>query len=429
MKRYNYDFDYSKEPKHDILCIDMKSFFASVECVARQLDPLTAELVVMSRGEANGGLVLAATPTVKAKYGLKTGSRLFEFPRHHNIQIVPPNMSQYIEINLDINEIFLNYVAPEDLHIYSIDESFLDVSYSHKLFGSNEAIARQIQADVYQAFGITATVGIGDNLLLAKLCLDNSAKKTPPYIDYWSYESIPETVWKIDPLRDFWGIAKGLERRLNQLGIYSVDDLAHADVYLLQKRLGIIGVELFEHANGIDHSIIRDKYVPSSRSFGKSQILQRDYTDPSQVAIIIREMGNDIAARLRQHHLLAGQVSLSIGYSHEVVDRGFRHQVPIDPTDRPEDLNAAWVELFRLYYEDRQPIRQIALSASKFQEKVGIQLSLFEDPERTLQKERLYDTMQKIHDHYGPSSLFYANSLVEGATGLERNKLIGGHQA
>ncbi|MDK6420637.1 excinuclease ABC subunit A, partial [Aerococcus urinae] len=116
MKRYNYDFDYSREPKHDILCIDMKSFFASVECVARQLDPLTAELVVMSRGEANGGLVLAATPTVKAKYGLKTGSRLFEFPRHHNIQIVPPNMSQYIEINLDINEIFLNYVAPEDLH-------------------------------------------------------------------------------------------------------------------------------------------------------------------------------------------------------------------------------------------------------------------------------------------------------------------------
>ncbi|MCW0996211.1 Y-family DNA polymerase, partial [Streptococcus anginosus] len=108
------------------------------------------------------------------------------------------------EINLDINEIFLNCVAPEDLHIYSIDESFLDVSYSHKLFGSNEAIAQKIQADVYQAFGITATVGIGDNPLLAKLCLDNSAKKTPPYIDYWSYESIPETVWKIDPLRDFW---------------------------------------------------------------------------------------------------------------------------------------------------------------------------------------------------------------------------------
>ena len=179
--------DYSKERKRDILCIDVKSFFASVEANERGLDPMKALLVVMSKPNHDGGLVLAATHQVKERYDIGTGTRRFEIPPHLPIRIVEPRMQLYLNKNMEISDIFRRFVSEEDFHLYSIDESFLDVTHSQQLFGSPNTIAKKIQSAIWKELNLMVTVGIGDNPLLAKLAMDNEAKKSPHknYIAEW----------------------------------------------------------------------------------------------------------------------------------------------------------------------------------------------------------------------------------------------------
>lgn len=182
--------DYSYQPRRDILCIDVKSFFASVESVKRRIHPLESYIVVMSNPDLEGGLVLAASPRVKQEYGIRTGSRRFEIPKNSKIQIVEPRMALYIKVNRLIHTIFNEFVAEEDIHIYSIDESFLDVSKSHALYGSTEQIAKKIQQTIFQRLKLVTAIGIGDNPLLAKLALDNEAKNNKSQIAVWHYEDV-----------------------------------------------------------------------------------------------------------------------------------------------------------------------------------------------------------------------------------------------
>lgn len=429
-KDYTVQIDYSNEPRRDILCVDIKAFFASVEAVEHKQNPLTAMIAVVSKPKNSGGLVLAASPKVKEIYGIKTGSRVYEFPRNSDIQIVEPRMELYLEKNLAIVEIFKRYVPMSDLHIYSIDESFLDVTNSRSLFGRPEEIATRIQMDIWRELGLIATVGIGDNPLLAKLALDHQAKYDADnsYQAYWSYETVPTTIWRIKKLSDFWGIGSRTEEKLNQIGIYNVYDLAHADFSLIKRLFHKIGEQLFFHAHGIDRTILSDTHTPKTNSFSKNQILNRDYTNPDDIEIVIREMTDANASRLRKHQLVTTTVRLTIGYSRDSFHAGFNRQMRIEATDSSQKLANYLIQLFRKYYE-KIPVRTINVSFNNLVPKQAQQLNLFEEVEAVVKDERLDQTIDFIREKFGFTSLLHANSLMKNSTVIERSKLLGGHQA
>lgn len=419
--------DYTYQPRRDILCIDVKSFFASVESVKRKIHPLDSYIVVMSNPDLEGGLVLAASPRVKKEYGIRTGSRCFEIPKNSKIQIVEPRMALYIKVNRMINQIFQEFVAEEDIHIYSIDESFLDVTKSHALYGSTKEIARKIQVTIFQRLKLVTAIGIGDNPLLAKLALDNEAKKNKSQIAVWHYEDVSEKIWNIHPITEMWGIGKNTASNLYQLGIDSVYRLSQYDVKALKRIHGVIGEQLFYHAHGLDHSIISEKYIPKAKGFGKSQILKRDYINQYEIEVVIREMADEVAARLRKHHAETGVVHLSIGYSREILDKGFSHQMKIYPTSSNTKIIETCLQIFRTYYK-KQPVRQIGIRCGKIDYKKELQLNLFEDAEKTILAEDLELVVDRIREKYGFSSLVHASSLTKGGTAIQRSGLVGGHK-
>lgn len=419
--------DYSNEPRRDILCIDVKSFFASVEAVKHGFHPLEAYIVVMSKPNEIGGLVLAASPRVKKEYGIKTGSRRYEVPQNANIRIVEPRMGLYLKVNGMINDIYREFVSDADLHIYSVDESFLDVTASHALFGSTQEIAVAIQKAIWERLGLVVTIGIGDNPLLAKLALDNAAKNARPFLAEWRYEDVPNTVWKIHPITEMWGIGKRTANKLYNLGIHSIYSLSQHDVKALKQIYGVIGEQLFYHAHGIDHSILSDKYIPLSNSYGKNQILDRDYTVQYEIEVVIREMADQVAARLRKHHAEAGVIHLTIGFSDTIVDKGFSHQISIYPSSSSKMIIEVCLELFRTHYK-QQPIRSIGIQCGKVQVKTALQLNLFEAPEETVRRDELDLIIDQIRNKYGYASLIHASSLTRGGTAIKRSDLIGGHK-
>ena len=422
--------DYSSEPVRDILCIDVKSFFASVEAVERKQHPLKARIAVVSKPDNNGGLVLAASPLVKQLYGVKTGTRVYEIPKNASIEIVEPRMALYVEKNLEIVDLFKRFVADCDLHVYSIDESFLDVTHSHGLFGTTEEIARKIQLLIWKKMNLVVTVGIGDNPLLAKLALDHDAKRNAKhnYIAAWHYEDVPRTIWEITPMSDFWGIGSRTEQHLERLGIHSIHDLSQADITKLKKRFGVIGEQLFFHSHGIDRTLLSETFTPKETSFSKNQILNRDYVEKHEIEIVIREMAEENATRLRKHHLTAGLVKLSIGYSKDITQRGFSHQLLIEQTDSSRTITEGLLIIFNRHYE-RVPVRVVNVTFGKIKPKSALQLSLFDAAETLISQEDLDQTIDAIRKKYGYTSLLHASSLSRGGMAIQRAKLLGGHRS
>ncbi len=240
-----YYFNYDKEPRDDILCVDMKSFYSSVECVERGLNPLKTMLVVMSNPESGGGIALASSPMAKQVLGISNVTRKYDIPYHKDLLIVPPRMNLYIQKNLVINNIFRQYVSDEDILIYSIDETFIRITASKRLFHMNAyEFAVQFQRDIYHETCLFCTIGVGDNPLLSKLALDNEAKKNKDMIATWRYEDVPNTVWKIKNMTDFWGINTRTEKALNNKGIYSIKELANYDYFSLKASMGVMGEQL-----------------------------------------------------------------------------------------------------------------------------------------------------------------------------------------
>lgn len=419
--------DYTHEPKRDLLCIDVKSFFASVESVKRHIHPLESYIVVMSNPDLDGGLVLASSPRVKKEYGIKTGSRRFEIPKNSKIQIVEPRMKLYIKVNMMINEIFREFVSDEDIHIYSIDESFLDVTHSHALYGNTYEIAKKIQQTIWKRLRLVTAIGIGDNPLLAKLALDNEAKYKHDFIAEWRYVDVQEKIWKIHPITDMWGIGERTANQLYKLGIDSVYRLSQYDVKALKRVQGIIGEQLFYHAHGIDQSILSEKYIPQSKGYGKSQILKRDYVNQYEVEVVIREMADELSARLRRHDAEASVIHLFIGYSKDIIDKGFSHQMKIYPTSSNTRIIETCLEIFRKYYTN-QPVRQIAISCKKVEYKKSLQLNLFETPEKTIHTENLEVVVDRIREKYGFNAIVHASSLTKGGTAIQRSRMVGGHK-
>lgn len=417
--------DFSCFPRRSVLCIDVKSFFASVEAVRRGLDPLEAYIAVVSDVRRTGAIILASSPRVKSEYNIKTGNRLFEIPKRSPIIVVEPNMALYIQVNQAIQNIFRRFITDEDLHVYSIDESMMDVTASLNLFGPAEAIAEAILKTVKNELGLIVTIGIGDNPLLAKLALDNQAKKRPPWIAKWTYEMVPETVWKIQPLTAFWGISRGYGEKLKRMGIYTIEGLAHANPVWLQKTLGVMGLQLYYHAWGLDASIISRKERPKSKSYSKNQILMRDYYIKTEILTIIKEMVGDVCTRLRKHREKCQEIYLGIGYSDRKFKLGFTARIKLVRPEHSTDIisEAARREFIKRW--QGEPVRSVNITARKIVSEGLEQLELFfAGEEKKHAMDRAVDDLRK---RFGKKTIFYAGSMA-GGTFLERADYVGGHK-
>ena len=411
----------------NFLCIDLKSFFASAECLDRGLNPFTTPLVVANPTQGNGAITLAVTPYLKT-LGVKSRGRLYEIPKNIKYMIAKPRMSLYLAKSREVVEVYLKYVSLEDLHIYSIDECFLDVTNYLKMYEKSDyELALDILEDVQKSTGLTATCGIGPNMLLAKLSMDIEAKHNKDFIAKWTYDDIPNKLWPIHPLSKVWGIGPRMEVNLNRLGIYSVYDLAHYDRNKLKQKFGVIGTELWNHANGIDLSLIGDMEKTKDKSYSHSQVLFKDYNG-NNIKIIIREMVEVVTMRLHKNHVTSSLIGLGIGYSKDV-GGSFYHQIKLDqPTDIESVILANALMIFDKYYEGL-PIRKVTISCGRLQEKSGVQLNIFDNIEKIKEQEQIDEAILEIKDKYGKNALLKASSLLNDSTIHERNKKIGGHSA
>ncbi|MGM0164887.1 Y-family DNA polymerase [Enterococcus sp. DIV1059_2] len=435
----NPKFIYDKEPSRDILCIDCKSFYASVECVARGLNPLKAKLVVMSYPndtpeEMGSGLILASSPEAKKAYGISNVSRARDlpFPYPKDLVIAAPRMQVYMDMNKKINNIYKEFADESNHAVYSVDESFVDVTDCLKLFGAKDAVemAKIIQTEVYKQTGIYTTVGIGDNPLLAKLALDNESKHNRNMKAEWRYEDVQNKLWAIDNLTDFWGIGKRTAIRLKRMGIETIYDLAHADYYRLKSQFGVLGTQLYAHAWGIDRTFIGQAYTQKSKSIGNSQVLNKDYTSKKELEVVIKEMGDQVATRLRRAGAKAQVISLWIGFSLGYTDssgkRGFHQQLSIPATNSSKELSEYLLQIFDKHYK-YQDVRNIGVNCSKLVFTTSLQLNLFEDPDDQLKERKVDYIVDTIRRKYGFKSIVHAHSLMAGARAITRSSLVGGH--
>lgn len=413
-----------------VFCIDLKSFYASVECVLRGLDPFNAKLVVADKERGPGSIVLAVTPKLKSM-GVSSRCRIFNLPKDNGIIFAKPRMKKYIEYSTRIYKVYLKYVAKEDIHVYSIDEAFLDITSYLKYYNkSPEEIAKEIIADIYKETGITASCGIGDNMFLAKVALDILAKNSPDHLAYLNQDLFKEKIWKVEPLNKIWGIGGRLEKRLNKMGIKNLGDLAHYPLERLEKEFGIVGRELLEHAYGIENTTVQEarNYIPESKSFGRGQVLYEDY-NYRDLEIILVETVDAIATELVARKLTCELIGIAIGYSETVGGGGFSRQrkLPCKTNSRK-----VLVENFlKLYYEHVKdlPIRQIRVRVGRLANEDFVQTNLFTDPVQDMKEHRLYETLGRIQEKYGKNAVQMAVSHTEKANLMKRNKLIGGHNA
>lgn len=413
----------------EILCVDLKSFYASVECAERGLDPFKTPLIVADKSRGQGSIVLAVSPFLKAK-GMPSRCRLHEVPDIEGLIVARPRMRTYLEVSRDIVGVYLSYVAPEDLHIYSIDEAFLDVTpYLNYYNKDARALAREILDAILKETSIPAACGIGDNMLLSKLALDLKSKKAPSGIAAIRYEDVERDLWPVTPLSQMWGIGKRMEKRLNALNIWTVGDLARYDAGKLRKRFGIIGEELYYHAHGIDQSIISEgvNRGATPKSVGLGQTLFRDY-DATEIHTVTLEMVDEVAEKLRFLRHEAKTLHLSIGYS-KAYGGGFSRQISFPcPTDSEEEIFEATWRLFRRHHENL-PIRRISVRATNLIPKRAFeQISLFESHAKKRRRRKLGEALDALRRRYGKRSVMRLSSHLDAGTAKERSGLIGGHR-
>lgn len=408
-----------------IAVIDMKAFYAFEECVERNLNPFTTPLVVCDPTRGKSTIVLSVTPYLK-NMGVPSRCRRDDLPNIDGMIFAQPRMEHYVRKSAEIISIVTDIIGEDDLHIYSIDEFFVNLGPYLKMYGLTPyQLVRKIQKTITEKTGLVTTAGLSYNMLMAKVALDTDAKNKPPYIAYWTKKDVQNKLWKIKPLSKMWGISVGYERRLNALGINDVGQLANTDKNFLKQKFGIMGEQLWEHANGIDNTDIRKKYVPKDTSLSLGQVLYKDYS-PEDAKLIIKEMSDDLCMRLREHQKLTQRIGLGVGYSYEY-HTGFSHQVTLDfPTDDTETITNDLLKLFDKYNEGNK-IRRIYLSFSKLSGNAHRQISLFDDEKNVQEKRALTKVIDELKTRYGKNIVLRGSSLLKSSTAKERHNQIGGH--
>ena len=273
------------------LCIDLKTFYASVECVERGLDPFSTNLIVADPTRGKGSICLAVSPKMKM-LGVKNRCRVFEIPSNIKYITAMPRMKKYIEYSGNIYGIYLKYFSKEDIHVYSIDEAFIDATHYLKMYNMNAIeLAKTIVKNIYDEYKITAAAGVGTNLYLAKIALDITAKHSADNIGYLNEEKYINELWEHKPLTDFWQVGKGIEKRLNKMRLYNMHDIALCEQKALYKEFGINAELLIDHAWGKESCKMEDikKYTPKNNSISNSQVLFKDYNF-EKARLLVKEM-------------------------------------------------------------------------------------------------------------------------------------------
>ena len=494
------------------LAIDLKSFYASVECVERGYDPLTTNLVVADESRTEKTICLAVSPSLKA-YGIPGRARLFEVVQrvrevnrdrlnrapHRAFRgksclanellldasleldyiVAVPRMNLYVEYSSRIYAIYLQYIAPEDIHIYSIDEVFLDVThYLDTYHCTPRELAGRIIRDVLEQTGITATAGIGTNLYLCKIAMDIVAKHVQPdrngvRIAELDEQAYRRTLWAHTPITDFWRVGHGTAGRLAQYGMYTMGDVARCSVGrpdefynedLLYRLFGVNAELLIDHAWGWEPCTIADikAYRPQQNSISSGQVLHRPYS-ADEAALIVREMADQMALDLCERSLVTGQITLTIGYdtlgaahTDDVSTDHYGRKIPRHAhgsTHLPRQTSAgslitqAAAELYARIINPKLPVRRITLTAEHVTDEKTArqtpqyeQLDLFTDYETQAQQQAKLDkTLQKenqkqkaviaIRKKFGNNAILKGMNFKEGATAIDRNEQVGGHKA
>lgn len=406
--------------KRNIIAIDLKSFFASCECVERGIDGNTTPLVVCDPVK-KGAMTLAISPYLKS-LGVKGRTRVYDLPKNIKIIKVPPRMGLYKKKSKEVIKVYEEFIASDDMHIYSIDEVFLDVtSYLSLYQKSTFLLAEDILKRIKEKTGLTAVAGIGPNIFLAKVCMDLESKNSPSNISSWSYDDVASKLWNIQPLSKIWGIGSRMEERLNALKLYKVGDIARSSRFILKEKFGVLGEELWYRANGIDLTKISDLNAPpKNESISHSQILYKDY-DESNIKLIIKEMIDLLTRRLRNMKKSALVVGLFINYS-KSIGGGFSHSIKLDKyTKDSKEIYNTCLNIFDKHY-DYLPIRQAGVYLSNLSSDIGTQLSLFQPYK---DEERTNEAVDLIKDKYGANSLLKASSLLADSTIIARNHKNG----
>ncbi|MFW6007574.1 MAG: DNA polymerase thumb domain-containing protein, partial [Halanaerobiales bacterium] len=324
--------------------------------------------------------------------------------------------------SLQITELLNQFVPLQDLHIYSVDEAWLKLDGVERIFGDKWEIARKIKKKILKKYSLPCSMGIGPNMFLAKVAMDIEGKKKG--LVEWTYEDVPEKLWPVQ-LSECWGIGTRLERRLNRIGVETVGELAHLPEDYLEKRFGIMGTQLYNHAWGVDLSRVEGDYEPEPRNLGRGITLYSDYKSVEKIKIVIFELCEEVAKRTREHNLLGKTISLGITYSHEELAGGFRVQRTLpEYTNLIFDIYNICLELFKENYEG-QVVRKVQVSLGNFVTDSSFQLNLFKDKAKKVKLARVKDY---IENRYGAEAIFYGKSLKDGSIRRRIVKNIGGHK-
>lgn len=413
------------------LCIDLKSFYASVECVERGWDPLTARLVVADPERSEKTICLAVSPALK-QMGVPNRCRVFQIPKEIPYKMAPPRMQLYIDYAAEIYGVYLKYIAKEDIQVYSIDEAFLDVTdYLHLYQMTAVELGRKIMQDILDTTKIPAACGVGTNLYLAKVALDILAKHETDRIAYLDEARYREKLWKHKPLTDFWRVGRGTVERLSNMGICTMKEIAHARESLLYKAFGIDAELLIDHAWGREPVTIADikAYRPKNTSFSSGQVLPRDY-EYEEGVLVVKEMADLLCLDLVDQCLVTSHISLVIGYSNQKCFEPAKGSTTLRSATSSNRRLLSYVEqLYRRIVRPGAYIRRITLTYTGVMTEDYQQFDLFSDPEETEKDVKAQRAAISIKQRYGRNAILKGMNLEESATTIERNGQIGGHKS
>ena len=419
------------EKKRIYVCIDLKSFYASVECRERGLDPMNTNLVVADPQRTEKTICLAVSPAMKA-LGIPGRCRVFEIPAGIQYIMAPPRMQLYIDYSAEIYEIYLKYIAKEDIHVYSIDEVFMDVTdYLEMYQMTAKELALMIMEDVIKTTGITATAGIGTNLYLAKIALDITAKHAADHIGILDEESYCNTLWDYKPLTDFWRIGKGVAGRLKRSGISTMGEIAHADENMLYQMFGIDAELLIDHAWGREPVTMADikSYKPKSNSVSSGQVLPRDYSY-EEARLAVKEMADLLALELVEKGLVTDSITLHVGYSNRLERKPAHGTITMTVTTSSARQIMAYTEkLFERIVNPHVSVRRMNVTFNHVVDEAYKRYDLFTDPAEMEREHRLQTAMLDIKGKFGKNAILKGMNLQESATAMERNGQIGGHKS
>ena len=438
------------ETGHIYICIDLKTFYASVECAVRGLDPFTTNLVVADPERTEKTICLAITPAMKA-LGIRNRCRVFEIPKSVDYIMAPPRMRLYMEVSADIYSIYLRYVAPEDIYPYSIDECFIDVTPYLALYGVDaKGFAEMLIDAVRTEKHICATAGIGPNLFLAKVALDITAKHAPDGIGILDEASFKEKIWTHRPITDIWNIGPGIAVRLEKYGVYDLLGVCWLDPEVLYREFGVNAEYLIDHAHGVEPCTIAQiqAYVPQGSSLQQGQVLQCPY-DHDRAHTVMREMVDALVLDLVDKRLVAGGISLVVGYEiprearmaaasafqgehgrayWKAIPRAGGSRKLGGYTSSAKKLVAAFEELWAETIDPGAQIRRMSVAASPVIGEEFATVDLFTDIEQEKKEHDLQRAVLAVKEKFGKNALLKGTNFRPGATGKERNGLVGGHR-